>query len=93
MNAMEEMHLEIETLIDGERIGNIEVHDPFHTTRVTIDMTWWEWFSMIWHGRKIDVCVKLRGDDVAHRQWFRTDPLPRGGNGGPMGISTNETRG
>lgn len=87
MNAMEEKHLEIETLIDGERIGNVEANDPFHCTVVTISMTIWEWLSLLWNGRTVRVCVKVRGDDVAHRQWFRTDPLPRGGHGGPMEIA------
>ncbi len=87
MNAMEEIHLSIETRVDDRVIGNVEVHDPFHTTRVNLDMTWWEWFAMIWRGRKVEIVVKLRGDDVAHRQWFRTDPLPRGGHGGPMEIA------
>lgn len=83
MNAMEEMHLTIETKIDGDRIDIHDIHDPFLHNRTTLDLSLWEWFRLLWK-RRIEFSVKVRGDDIAHRQWFRTDPLPRGEHGGPL---------
>ncbi len=64
MNAMEETHLTIETLIDGKRIGMQDINE-----RV----------KLLWTGR-ILFEIKVRGDHEAHRQWFRTDKLPRSGH-------------
>jgi hypothetical protein len=86
MNALKEMHLTIESKINGKRIGDEqELHDPFFHTRTTYELSIWERLKTLWTGR-IVFEVKVRGDDIAHRQWFRTDPLPRGGDGGPVGL-------
>ena len=75
MNAMEEKHLTIETLIDGKRVGKEEIHDPFLHNRTIHEMSIWDRIKFLFHGR-IEFEVKVRGDDEAIRQWFRTDALP-----------------
>ena len=77
MNAMEEQHLTIETLIDGKRIGTQDIHDPFLHNRTVYEPSIWDRLRLLWSGR-ITFEVKVRGDREAHRQWFRTDKLPRG---------------
>ncbi len=75
MDAMEEKHLTIETLLDGQRIGFQEISDPFLHNKTVIEASIWERVKFLWTGR-ILVEVKVRGDQDAHRQWFRTDKLP-----------------
>lgn len=75
MNAMKETHLTIETLIDGRRVGKQEIHDPFLHNRTYLEASIWDRIKFLWTG-KILFEVKVRGDDTAHRQWFRTDKLP-----------------
>lgn len=89
MNAMEEMHLTIETLLDGRRIDVQEIHDPFLHNRTYYEPSIWDRLRLLFTGR-ILFEVKIRGDDEAHRQWFRTDKLPRGSDGGPQAITQGE---
>ena len=77
MNAMKEFHLTIETLIDGERVANQEIHDPFLHTKTVCKPSLWERIKFLWTGQVVFE-VKIQGDDEVHRQWFRTDKLPRG---------------
>jgi hypothetical protein len=72
MNALEEYHLTIETLIDGKRVGMQEIHDPFLHNRTYYEPSIWDRLKLLWTGR-ILFEVKVRGDNEAHRQWFRTD--------------------
>lgn len=76
MNAMEEKHLTIETLIDGHRIGKEEINDPFLHNRTVIELSFWDRLKLLWAGR-ILFEIKIRGDDEAHRQWFRTDKFAK----------------
>jgi len=76
MNAMEETHLTIETLLDGKRIRSQAIHDPFLHNKTTVEMSLWDRIKFLFHG-SIMFEIKIRGDDDAHRQWFRTDKLPR----------------
>lgn len=75
MNAMEEKHLTIETLIDGKRIGIQEINDPFLHNRTYLELSLLDRIKLLWTG-KVFFEVKIRGDIEAHRQWFRTDSLP-----------------
>lgn len=75
MNAMEEKHLTIETMIDGEVIDKQDINDPFLTNRTVIEMSIWDRLKFLFSGR-IAVVVRVRGDKEAHNQWFRTDPPP-----------------
>lgn len=79
MNAMEEKHMTIETLIDGKRIGMQEINDPFLHNRTSYEPSIWDRLKLLWTGRVLFE-IKLRGDHEAHRQWFRTDKLPRSGH-------------
>jgi hypothetical protein len=81
MNAMEEFHLTVETLFNGTRVSVTDLHDPFLHHVTTTDLSFWDWLSLLWRGRRIVHTIKIRGDDIAHRQWFRTDPLPGGAIG------------
>ncbi len=75
MNAIEEKHLTIETLINGSRVGVQEINDPFLHNRTSYEPSIWGRLKILWTGR-VFFEVKIRGDDDAHRQWFRTDKLP-----------------
>lgn len=79
MNAMEEFHLTIETLIDGKRIGMQEIHDPFLHNKTVCKPSLWERIKFLWTGQVVFE-VRVRGDIEAQRQWFRTDKLPGGGH-------------
>lgn len=76
MNAMEEKHLTIETLLDGKRISIEQIHDPFLHNTTTYEPSIWDRLKLLFSGR-IVFEVRIRGDNEAHRQWFRTDKLPR----------------
>lgn len=87
MNAMEEKHLTIETLIDGKRVGVQEINDPFLHNRTFYEPSIWDRFRLLFTGR-ILFEIKVRGDVEAHRQWFRTDELPeRDYHGSESGMS------
>jgi len=86
MNAMEERHLSIETLINGKHVGKQEINDPFLHNRTYYEPSIWERLKILWTGRVLFE-VKIRGDDQALRQWFRTDKLP----GGVDGTQTEKT--
>ena len=75
MNAIEEKHLTIETKINGKRVGIQELHDPFLHNRTYYAPSIWDRIKLLWTGMVL-FDVKVRGDDTAHRQWFRTDKLP-----------------
>jgi hypothetical protein len=83
MNAMEEQHLTIETLIDGKRVGIQDINDPFLHNRTYYVPSIWDRLRILFTGH-ILFEIKIRGDNAAHRQWFRTDALPKGGEGGPQ---------
>lgn len=87
MNAMEETHLTIETLINGKRVGVQDIHDPFLHNKTIYEPSFWDRLKIFFTGR-ILFEVRIRGDLEAQRQWFRTDPLPRGGKGGPCAKAT-----
>lgn len=92
MNALEDKHLTIETLIDGNRVGVQEINDPFLHNRTTYEPSLWDRLKILWTGRVLFE-IKIRGDDEAHRQWFRTDKLPKGGEGGPQEAVSNAAAG
>lgn len=75
MNAMKEKHLTIETRVDGLKINVQEINDPFLHNITTYVPSIWNRLKLIWTGL-IVFQVIIRGDDDAHRQWFRTDKLP-----------------
>ncbi len=74
MNAMEDKHLTIETLIDGKRIDVEEINDPFLHNRTTLELSILDRIKLLWTGRVLFE-VKIRGDLEAQRQWFRTDEI------------------
>lgn len=75
MNAMEEMHLVIQTSIDGKCVNEQKIHDPFLHNRTKYFLSIWDRIKLLWTG-KILFEVRIRGDEEAHRQWFRTDRIP-----------------
>lgn len=85
MNAMEEYHLTVETLIDGKRVGKQDIQDPFLHNRTIHEPSIWDRLKLLWTGR-ITFEVKVRGDNEALRQWFRTDKIP----GESRGSQTEE---
>lgn len=74
MNAMEEMHLTVETSWHGGKIDERPLHDPFMTHKTTVELSWLDWLKLLFRGRVVEVTVKIRGDDESIRHWFRTDP-------------------
>ncbi len=75
MTETMKQHLEIITEQDGKTISRTAVEDPFHTTRVHVDVKFGflDWLRMAFHRTyKTEILVKVRGDHIAHRHWFST---------------------
>lgn len=82
MNAMEEKHLTIEALVNGQSVGKEEINDPFLHNTTTVELSLWDRIKLLFAGRMVFE-VRIRGDQEAVRHWFRTDEMPSGGEGGP----------
>ena len=66
-------HLAIVTEVDGKQIGNLPVEDPFHTTNVTVGLSFWGLLKMLLGlaPREIHVRVKVRSNGVSQGRWFQ----------------------
>lgn len=71
MNAMKETHLEIQTSVNGKHAGRQQIHDPFLHNRTYYYPSILERIKLLWTGVVLFE-VRIRGDDDAHKQWFRT---------------------
>lgn len=73
MRSCEHMvrHMSVVTHRDNEKVGSVDVMDPFHTTRVVIGFSFWECVRMLFRkNRTTEVRVSVQADGVAMDRWF-----------------------
>lgn len=63
--------MSVRTQVNGENVFDVPVEDPFHTTLVRHNYSLWEWFMLLFRGRKIVVVVKIVADGCAIGRWFQ----------------------
>lgn len=66
-----ERHLSVVTWVDNKMIREVKVEDPFHHTTVIHEWSLWDWFKMLFRGRRIEVRVHVRSDGVSQGRWFQ----------------------
>lgn len=67
-------HMSLSVAIEGLEISRTPMEDPFHTTRVVLDLadlTLWERVKSVFRPRTIEVVVKVRADGCALGRWFQ----------------------
>lgn len=67
----EHEHLVVRVRVDGEKVHERGIEDPFVTARTIVTLTFWEWLCLLFRRpRQIEVIVNVDGDGVATKRWF-----------------------
>ncbi len=71
MSGYMKRHLKSLTYVDGEKIGEQPIDDPFATISVVTGWSFTGWLKMLFNRRReLVVRVKIQGDNVAVDRWF-----------------------
>lgn len=69
MTGYMKRHLKTVTHVDGAKIGEQPIDDPFANVNVVVRWTLWEWLKLLFT-REMVVRVKVQADGVAIDRWF-----------------------
>lgn len=67
-------HLWLVTQTGDEPRKSVPIEDPFHTTRIEVELVWsfWDWLKMIFNRReRVKVLVKVQSDGCSQGRWFQ----------------------
>jgi len=71
--------LKLETRVDGGKVHECPIDDPFIRASTVVGWSLWDWLKMLFQSpREITVTTRVIGNGVAHKRWFNgTDACDR----------------